>query len=145
QAFMPHRRAPKVGEHFTLPGVANTLRRIAESGGRDFYEGELAERIIAFSKEGNGAMTAQDLRDYRPQWVDTISRDYHGYTLHELPPNGQGIAALIALGILEHFDLRDYPVDSVISQHLQIEATKLAFADLHRYVSDPASMEVTPE
>jgi len=144
-AFMPHKRAPRVGEHFTLPGFANTLRRIAESGGRDFYEGELAEKIIAFSKAGEGAMTAQDLREYQPEWVKPIGRDYHGYTLHELPPNGQGIAALMALGMLEHFDLREFPVDSVQSQHLQIEAIKLAFADLHRYVADPTAMAVTPE
>ncbi|WP_459618335.1 gamma-glutamyltransferase [Bordetella sp. 2513F-2] len=145
QAFMPQGRAPRVGEHFRFPDAAHALRRIAASGGRDFYEGELAERIAAFSKEGGGAMTLDDLRNYRPEWVKPISKSYHGYALHEIPPNGQGIAALIALGICERFDLRNMPVDSVQSQHVQIEAMKLAFADLYRYVGDPRSMDVTPE
>lgn len=144
EAFMPEGRAPEVGEHFRMPAAAETLRRIAASRGRDFYEGELAEKIAAFSKQCGGAMTMDDLRAYQPEWVEPISRDYHGYTLHEIPPNGQGIAALIALGIAERFDLRNMPVDSVQSQHIQIEAMKLAFADLYRYVSDPRSMTVTP-
>lgn len=145
QAFMPRGRAPLVGEKFTLPGLADTFRRIAASKGRDIYEGALAEKILAFSREGNGALTAADLRDYRPEWVDPISKDYHGYTVHELPPNGQGIAALMALKIAEQFDLRELPVDSVASQHIQIEAMKLAFADLYRYAADPRSMDnVTP-
>jgi Gamma-glutamyltransferase len=145
QAFMPNGRAPATGEHFRLPEAAWTLRRIAESRGRDYYQGEIAERIAAFSKECGGAMTVQDLAGYQPMWVDPISRNYRGYTLHEIPPNGQGIAALIALGLLERFDLASLPVDSAESQHLQIEAMKLAFADVYRYVADPASMEVTPE
>ena len=145
QTFMPEGRAPKVGEHFRFPDAANTLRRIAASKGRDFYEGELAERIAAFSQECGAAMTLEDLRGYRPEWVKPISRSYRGYELHEIPPNGQGIAALIALGIVERFDIADMPVDSVQSQHVQIEAMKLAFADLYKYVADPRSMEVTPE
>ena len=145
QAFMPHGRAPEVGEKFKLPDAAATLRRIGQTRGRDFYEGELAERIAAYSRECGGAMTAQDLRDYRPEWVKPITKRYRGYDLHEIPPNGQGIAALIALGILDRFDLGALPVDSADSQHLQIEAMKLAFADLYKYVADPRSMEVTPE
>ena len=145
QAFMPEGRAPKVGEHFRFPDAANTLRRIAASKGRDFYEGELAARIAAFSAECGGAMTQEDLRQYQPEWVKPISRAYRGYELHEIPPNGQGIAALIALGICERFDLASMPVDSVQSQHIQIEAMKLAFADLYKYVADPRSMSVTPE
>src|SRR3954467_3860709 len=89
-------------------------------------------------------MTRDDLAGHRPDWVAPISTAYRGYDVHELPPNGQGIAALIALGILKHFDMADLPVDSADSQHLQIEAPKLAFADLYRYVADPRSMEVTP-
>ena len=145
QAFMPHGRAPEVGEKFKLPDAAATLRRIGQTRGRDFYEGELAERIAAYSRECGGAMTAQDLRDYQPEWVKPITKRYRGYDLHEIPPNGQGIAALIALGILDRFDLSALPVDSADSQHLQIEAMKLAFADLYKYVADPRSMEVTPE
>jgi gamma-glutamyltranspeptidase/glutathione hydrolase len=145
QAFMPNGRAPAVGEHFRLPDAAWTLRRIAASKGRDYYEGEIAEKIAAFSKECGGAMTLDDLRNYRPDWVKPISRAYRGYEVHEIPPNGQGIAALMALGILEKFDVADLPLDSVRSQHLQIEAMKLAFADLYKYVGDPRSMDVTPE
>jgi len=144
QAFMPEGRAPKVGEHFRLTDAAQTLRRIAESKGRDFYEGELAERIAAFSKECGGAMTLDDLRGYQPDWVTPIAKSYRGYELHEIPPNGQGIAALIALGICERFDLAGMGVDSVASQHVQIEAMKLGFADIYRYVSDPRTMNVTP-
>jgi len=145
QAFMPHGRAPEVGEKFKLPDAAATLRRIGQTNGRDFYEGELAERIAAYSRECGGGMTAQDLRDFSPEWVKPITKRYRGYDLHEIPPNGQGIAALIALGILDRFDLGALPVDSADSQHLQVEAMKLAFADLYKYVADPRSMEVTPE
>lgn len=124
--------------------MAASLQRIAATRGRDFYEGELAEKLVAASRAGGGAMELDDLRDYAPEWVRPISRDYHGYTLHEIPPNGQGIAALIALGIAERFDLRNMPVDSVQSQHIQIEAMKLAFADLYHYAADPRRMQVTP-
>ncbi|MBF6615364.1 gamma-glutamyltransferase family protein [Pollutimonas thiosulfatoxidans] len=145
QGFMPGGRAPKVGENFRHPGAVRTLQRIAKSYGRDFYEGELAEQIAAYSRENGAALSLDDLRNYQPEWVEPISKNYHGYTVSEIPPNGQGIAALIALGIVERFNLRNMPVDSVQSQHIQIEAMKLAFADLYRYVSDPGSMTVTPE
>ena len=144
ETFMPHGRAPHVGEKFVMKAAADTLRKIGETRGRAYYEGEIAERIAAFSKQCGGAMTLDDLRNYRPDWVTPIAKDYRGYTVHEIPPNGQGIAALMALGILEQFDVASLPVDSVDSQHLQIEAMKLAFADLYKYVADPRSMEVTP-
>jgi len=143
--FMPNGRAPRVSERLRLPDHARTLRLLAARGPRAFYEGEPAERIAAFALEGGGAMTKADLRDYRPIWVEPIGKDYRGYTVHEIPPNGQGIAALIALGILERFNLRDLPRDGIDSQHLQIEAMKLAFADVYRYVADPLAMDVTPE
>ncbi|WP_322104165.1 gamma-glutamyltransferase family protein [Paraburkholderia sp. J41] len=143
--FMPHGRAPEISELVRFPGHAKTLRALAEHGPRAYYEGEIAERIAAFSRECGAAMTAADLRNYRPEWVEPIGKDYRGYTVHEIPPNGQGIAALIALGILEQFDLASLKRDSIESQHLQIEAMKLAFADVYRYVADPRSMEVTPE
>ncbi|AGW91468.1 MULTISPECIES: gamma-glutamyltransferase [Cupriavidus] len=145
ETFMPSGRAPLVGEKFTMKAAAETLRKVGETRGRAYYEGEIAEKIAAFSKQCGGAMTLDDLRNYRPDWVKPISKSYRGYELHEIPPNGQGIAALIALGILDQFDMASIPVDSVDSQHLQIEAMKLAFADLYRYVADPRSMEVTPE
>ncbi|WP_028231946.1 gamma-glutamyltransferase family protein [Paraburkholderia mimosarum] len=145
ETFMPRGRAPEVSERVCLPGHAATLRRLAERGPRDYYEGEVAARIATFAREGGAALTLDDLRNYRPEWVEPIGKDYRGYTVHEIPPNGQGIAALIALGILEQFDMGSLAVDSLESQHLQIEAMKLAFADVYRYVADPRSMEVTPE
>jgi gamma-glutamyltranspeptidase / glutathione hydrolase len=145
QTFMPRGRAPDVSELIRFPGHARTLRMLAEQGPRAYYEGEIAERIAAFSRECGGAMTLDDLRNYRADWVEPISKCYRGYDVHEIPPNGQGIAALIALGILEQFDVASLKVDSLESQHLQIEAMKLAFADIYRYVADPRSMEVTPE
>ncbi|HTH62633.1 MAG TPA: gamma-glutamyltransferase family protein [Paraburkholderia sp.] len=144
EVFMPNGRAPEVGEKVVLTAHAKTLRLLGREGARAFYEGELAERIVAHARATGGALALADLRDYRPEWVDTIHRSYRGYEVHEIPPNGQGIAALIALGLLERFDLGALPCDSAQSQHLQIEAMKLAFADLYRYVADPASMEVTP-
>ena len=140
QAFLPRGRAPQVGERFEFPDAARTLRRIAQTTGRDFYEGETAERIAAFAAGNDAAMTVADLRGYTPEWVEPISMDYRGYTLHEIPPNGQGIAALMALGILSNFELPSMAVDGVDSCHLQIEAMKAAFADVYRYVGDARSM-----
>lgn len=144
QAFLPRGRAPEPGELFAFPDQAKTLARIAETRGEAFYRGELAERIVAFAKEHGAALSLADLAEHRNDWVEPLGLDYRGYTLHEMPPNGQGIGALIALGILEHFDLAGAPVDSVESLHLQIEAMKLAFADLYEHVSDPRSMRVRP-
>ncbi|HEV2678576.1 MAG TPA: gamma-glutamyltransferase family protein [Aliidongia sp.] len=144
EAFMPNGRAPRPGEKFTFKAAARTLRLLAKHGASTYYEGEIAEQIAAFSVACGGSMTLDDLRNYRPEWVTPISKRYRGYDVHEIPPNGQGIAALIALGILDQFDLAGMAVDQVDSQHLQIEAMKLAFADIYRYVSDPRSMEVTP-
>ena len=142
--FMPNGRAPNVGERFVFKDVAQTLRKIGATKGRDLYEGDTAEKLVAFIRANGGAHTLDDFRSYRPDWVTPISKRYRGYTLHESPPNGQGISALMALGILEHFDLASLKVDSVESQHIQIEAMKLAMADLYRYVADPRTMEVTP-
>ncbi|MBX3606244.1 MAG: gamma-glutamyltransferase family protein [Piscinibacter sp.] len=142
--FLPHGRAPYVGELFRMAGAARTLRLIAQSRGEAFYRGEVAAAVEAHAKAHGGAMTAADFASYRPSWVEPVAQDYAGHRLHEIPPNGQGIAALIALGILRHFDIDTLAPDGVATQHLQIEAMKLAFADVYRYVSDPASMAVTP-
>ncbi len=142
--FMPRGRAPRIGEKFVFPDAARTLKLLARQGGRAFYEGEIAEKIVAWSQATGGSMTLADLAAYRPEWVDPLTQDYRGYQVHELPPNGQGIAALITLGILEHFDLASLPLDSAEAQHVQIEAMKLAFADIYKYVADPAAMDVTP-
>ena len=144
ESFLPWGRAPNVGELFQFKAAAKGLRAIAQTKGRAFYEGEIAEALVRFSDQHGGAMTLKDLANYQAQWVEPIAQNYRDYTLHEIPPNGQGIAALIALGILENFDLASMKVDGVESQHLQIEAMKLAFADVYRYVADPKHMEVTP-
>ncbi len=144
QTFLPHGRQPHVGERFAMPEAALTLKKIAQSKGEAFYRGDIAEAIAAHARAHGGAMTVADLAAYQPEWVETITRDYRGYTLHEIPPNGQGIAALIALGILEKFDMAALPVDGVASQHLQIEAMKLAFADVYKYVAEPRAMRLTP-
>ena len=144
QAFLPHGRQPAVGERFVFAEAARTLRLIAETQGEAFYRGEVAAAIAAYAKAHGGAMTEADLAAYKPDWVGTISMRYRGHDLHEIPPNGQGIAALIALGMLEHFDIGALPVDGVASQHLQIEAMKLAFADIYRHVGDARAMTLTP-
>ncbi|MBN9409301.1 MAG: gamma-glutamyltransferase family protein [Burkholderiales bacterium] len=141
-AFMPRGRAPEVGERYVFPAAARALRAIAASRGEDFYRGEIAQALAAFSREHGGAMTEADLAAYRPEWVEPLAQGYRGHTLHEIPPNGQGIAAQMALGMLEHFDLASMAVDSAEHQHIQIEAMKLAFADVYRHVADPASMHV---
>jgi len=145
ETFMPQGRAPNVGELFRMPGAAKTLRLIAESRGAAYYGGEVAEAAARHARAHGGAITVEDFASYRPQWVRPIGKAYRGHVLHEIPPNGQGIAALIALGILSNFDVERLAVDGVDSQHLQIEAMKLAFADVYRYVAEPASMEVTAE
>ena len=144
EGFLPWGRAPDVGELFQFKAAARGLRAIAQTKGEAFYGGEIAQAIERFSAQHGGTLTARDFAAYRPEWVTPIAQNYRGYTLHEIPPNGQGIAALIALGILEHFDVTGLPVDGVDSQHLQIEAMKLAFADVYRYVAEPSAMEVTP-
>ena len=143
QAFMPHGRAPNVGELFRFTDAARSLRLIAESKGGAFYGGEIAWAAAAHARAHGGAITAEDFATYRPEWVEPIGMDFAGHTMHEIPPNGQGIAALIALGIVKQFDIASMPVDAVASQHLQIEAMKLAFADTYRFVAEPASMAVT--
>lgn len=143
-AFLPRGRTPEVGELFRFPDAARTLKLIAATKGDAFYRGEVAQAIEAHSKANGGSMMAADLAAFKPEWVEPIAKHYGGHTLHEIPPNGQGIAALIALGILAQFDLASLKVDGVDSQHLQIEAMKLAFADTYRYVSEPKSMQVTP-
>ncbi len=145
EAFLPWGRAPKVGELFQFPAAGRALRAIAQSKGTAYYGGEIAQAIEKFSATHGGGITARDLAAFKPEWVTPIGKTYRGHTLHEIPPSGQGIAALIALGILEQFDVAGMPVDGPDSQHLQIEAIKLAFADTYRYVADPASMEVTSE
>ena len=144
QAFLPRGRVPQVGELFRFEAAARTLRLIAQSRGAAYYEGEIAEAAQRHAQAHGGAITAADFAAYRPEWVVPLAKDYRGHTLHEIPPSGQGIAAQIALGILQHFDLASLPADSAESQHLQIEAMKLAFADVYHHVAELSCMACTP-
>ena len=143
--FLPGGRAPRPGERFRSPEHAATLEQIAATHGEAFYRGMLAEKIAAHARATGGLMTEEDLAAHAPQWVTPMAQPYRDACLHEIPPNGQGLAALITLGILEHFELSRYPVDSVDSVHLQVEAMKVGFAEAHRHIADPVWMEVAPE
>ena len=135
-------RAPREGEWFANPDLARTLRSIAAQGPAVLYGGELGERIVARLAQLGGYVTLDDLRDHRPEWVEPISVPFKGYRLWELPPNGQGIAALEMLRMLEPYDLRALGHNSARYLHLLIETKKLAFADVARYVGEPAAMQV---
>jgi gamma-glutamyltranspeptidase/glutathione hydrolase len=137
KTFLPGGRAPRAGELFRNPDLANTLRLIGEKGPAGFYEGPVADAILALSREKGGTMTAADLTEYQPEWVEPISTTYRGWTVHELPPNTQGIAALMMLNLMEQYPLGDYGLMSPKAMHVMIEAKKLAYADMLRYVADP--------
>ncbi len=139
--FFPHNRAPKAGEIWASPLHGKTLREIARSGGESFYRGKLAQQIANFASATNGLLTEADLADHQAEWVAPISTDYHQLTVWELPPNTQGLAALMALNILEGFDLKSHPRDCDLVYHWQIEAMKLAFADVQRYAADSRFLE----
>jgi len=146
EMFMPGGLAPRAGERFHSPDLARSLQRIAESGGRDFYEGALAEKIVAHARANGAVLSEADLAAHRPDWCGTLATEFRDVALHEIPPNGQGIAALMALGILEHLELEGLQADDAMALHLQIEAIKLAFADLHKFVADLNFMsDVTPQ
>ena len=145
QAFLPRGRAPAVGERFAFPAAARSLRLIADSRGEAFYRGEIAAALAAFSAQGGGALTTADLAAFRPEWVEPIATEFEGHRVHEIPPNGQGIAALMALGMARHLSLGQYPVDDWRTQHLLIEAMKLAFADIYQFVAEPGAMVVSSE
>ena len=140
--FAPGGNAPAAGTVFTSPGHARTLRQIAATNGRAFYEGEVAHAIAAFANETGGLLTLDDLARHTSTWVDPISTTYRDHTVWEIPPNGQGLAALLALGMLDGINLARHPRDSVEAYHIQIEAMKLAFADAYRYIADPAYADV---
>ena len=142
--FLPRGRPPLAGEEFASPDMAATLEKIAATHGESFYRGELAHAIVAHSKQHGGGHEAADFSAHTVDWVTTLAQSYRGVTVHEIPPNGQGIAALMALGMLDHFDLAAEAPDSIASQHLQIEAMKLAFADAHCHVADIDAMDVAP-
>ncbi len=145
QIFFPGSRAPQAGEIWGSLAHAATLREIAATGGESFYQGPFAEQIAAWAEKTEGLITLEDLKAHQSEWVQPLSTNYRDLTLWEIPPNGQGIAALIGLNILEGFEVSAYPRDSAESFHLQIEAMKLGLADAYQHVSDPASMQVSCE
>jgi gamma-glutamyltranspeptidase/glutathione hydrolase len=137
RTFLPTGRAPRTGEMFRNPDVAHSLKQIARHGRAAFYEGEIRDKILACSKAHGGVMTAQDFAQYSSEWVEPISTTYRDWTIYELPPNGQGIGALEMLNIMENFPLGEHPASSADALHIMIEAKKLAYADLLRYICDP--------
>ncbi|MCI0629576.1 MAG: gamma-glutamyltransferase family protein, partial [Phycisphaerales bacterium] len=145
RTFTLEGKPPAPGQRIVLADHAKTLRQIADTTGESFYRGELAMKIAEAAKADGGAMTFNDLAAHGADWVDPISIDYGGYRLHEIPPNGQGLAALMMLGILRHRNIGEFQVDCPDVIHLQIEAMKLAFADAHRYIADPRAMTVKVE
>ncbi|MHB1684307.1 MAG: gamma-glutamyltransferase family protein [Bacilli bacterium] len=143
ETFAPLGRAPKIGEMWSSPGHARTLREIAQSGARSFYEGELSAKIDQFCRSHGGYLSREDLQSYAPEWVEPIRTQYRGYDVWEIPPNGQGLVALIALNILNQFSFTEK--DSVDTLHHQIEAIKLAFADGLAYITDAREMTMRVE
>ncbi len=140
--FTTDGRAPGISDVFRLPDHAATLGRIAATGADDFYRGETAERFAEFSKRTGGTVDSADLATHTSTWVEPIGTNYRGYDVWEIPPNGQGLTALMTLNLLEGFDLKRYGRDSAEAYHLELEAMKLAYADAHRYIADPSKVEV---
>jgi len=143
EAFTVDGRVPVMGELWRFPEQARTLEAIADTGGEAFYRGALAEAMVDFADRTGGSLTLDDLAAHKAEWVVPLAQRFRDLTLHEIPPSGQGIAALMALGMLDHFDLGAR--DGTDFYHLQIEAVKLAFADLHAHVAEPSSMRVRAE
>jgi gamma-glutamyltranspeptidase / glutathione hydrolase len=143
--FLTGGKAPAAGDLFRCPAQARTLETIAASRGEAFYRGAIAEKIVQYARDTGGSLSPTDLGEHRSDWVDPITVDFSGCRFHEIPPNGQGLVVLIALGILGRLEIGRYPVDGVDSIHLQIEALKVAFAEAHRHVCDAAHSEMAPE
>jgi gamma-glutamyltranspeptidase/glutathione hydrolase len=135
--FLPHGKAPAVGEVFHNPEVGRALELIADEGAAAFYRGAIAKAILRTSDKKGGTMAAADLSEFESDWVEPISTDYRGWKVYELPPNGQGMATLEMLNMMERFPLASYGPMSADAFHIKMEAQKLAYADLHRYLADP--------
>ena len=143
ETFAPNDRAPEIGEMWSSQGHANTLRSIAETNARSFYEGELAEQIDSFMNKHDGYLSKEDLINYKPEWVEPVSVNYRGYDVWEIPPNGQGMIALMALNLYKRLQK---PVwENVDTYHQQIESMKLAFTDGQAFITEPGDMPIKAE
>ncbi len=142
--YLPQDHAPKAGEVFRNPELAWSLQQIADHGRDAFYKDEIARRILETMKRHNGTMVAADLAEYSSEWVEPISTTYHDWTVYEMPPNGTGVAALEMLNIMENFPLgqKDYGFGSTKALHTMIEAKKIAYADMARYIGDPRGQKL---
>ena len=136
QTYMPNGVAPKLGDDFKNPALANSLRQVAAHGRDAFYNGPMTDTMVKFLRSQGGTHTREDFSDFQPEWVQPISTTYRGWTIYELPPNGQGLAALSMLNIMEQFPMAQYGHNSVDALHVMIEAKKLAYADMYKYVGD---------
>src|SRR3984885_12693372 len=137
ETYLPNGVAPKVGDEFKNPALAHSLREVAEHGRDAYYNGPMTEIMVKFLQAQGGTHTLEDFKDFQPEWVEPVSTTYRGWTVYELPPNGQGIAALSMLNIMEHFPMAQYGHNSVDALHIMIEAKKLAYADMYKYDGDP--------
>ncbi len=137
ETYMPGGVRPQLGDVFKNPALAESLRQVAAKGRDGYYKGNMAENLVKFLRAQGGAHTLEDFAEFEPEWVEPISTTYRGWQVYELPPNGQGVAALSMLNIMENFPLKDYGHNSAAALHVMIEAKKLAYADMARYVGDP--------
>ena len=143
--YLPEGRAPRVGEIFRNPDLAGTYRQLASDGRHAVYGGDIAAAIVAAASRRHGSLALSDLSDYDAEWTTPLSTTYRGWTVYEMPPNGQGIAALMMLNLLEHSPIGAYGHNSVEALHVLIEAKKLAYADMARHVADPATYQAPLE
>jgi gamma-glutamyltranspeptidase / glutathione hydrolase len=137
ETYLPNGFAPKVGDEFKNPALAHSLREVAAHGRDAFYNGPMTVTMVKFLQAQGGTHTLEDFKDFQPEWVEPVSTTYRGWTVYELPPNGQGLAALSMLNIMEQFPMGQYGHNSADALHVMIEAKKLAYADMHKYVGDP--------
>ncbi len=137
KTWMPHGKIPSKGEIFKNPNLASTYKKIASSYGEDFYKGTIANEIVNFINNQGGYFSLEDLSNFKPEWIDPVSTNYRGYDIWELPPNGQGIAALQMLNILENYNIKDLGFGSAEYIHLFTEAKKIAYEDRALYYADP--------
>ena len=140
--YLPGGRAPEIGEIFKNPNLAASYRKIAEQGRDAFYRGDIAKTIVEFSEQNGGFFSMQDFEDHTSEWVEPVSTNYRGYDIWELPPNGQGIAALQILNLLEPYDIKSLGHNSPEFAHLFVEAKKLAFADRAKFLCRPRIRQI---